>query len=61
MDAPPKSLKWKARAKLGRRVTPATVSLTRDRADGAIIGGALKNDTGYFTPVDAARARAFRA
>jgi hypothetical protein len=35
--------------------------MTRDGADGAIIGAALKDDDGHFTPVNPTRAKAFHA
>jgi hypothetical protein len=44
---------------VGGRVTPETIEATRAGADGAIIGGALKPDSGVFTRVDAMRAGAF--
>ena len=46
---------------IGGRVTPATIDAVRAGADGAIIGGALKADSGMFTRVDIERARAFSA
>jgi uncharacterized protein len=44
---------------VGGRVTPATIDATRARADGAIVGSALKPDPDPFSRVDAVRARAF--
>jgi membrane complex biogenesis BtpA family protein len=44
---------------VGGRVTAATIRQTRRFADGAIIGGALKADGGFFTRVDIVRAKAF--
>jgi membrane complex biogenesis BtpA family protein len=46
---------------VGGRVTPETIAATRAGADGAIIGGALKADSGMFTRIDAERARSFNA
>jgi uncharacterized protein len=46
---------------IGGRVTPETIAAARAGADGAIIGSALKADSGMFTPVDGERARAFSA
>jgi membrane complex biogenesis BtpA family protein len=46
---------------VGGRVTAQTIAATRAGADGAIIGGALKQDSGVFTRVDLERARTFSA
>ena len=46
---------------VGGRVGPVTIAATRAAADGAIIGGALKKDSGHFTRVDASPAREFTA
>jgi len=44
---------------VGGRVTAATIHQARRGANGVIIGGALKANDGFFTRVDATRARAF--
>ena len=44
---------------VGGRVTATTIRQTRQLADGAIIGGALKADAGFFTRVDHTLAKAF--
>lgn len=42
---------------VGGRVTETTIAVTRARADGAIIGGAVKTGPGWFDRVDLGRAR----
>jgi uncharacterized protein len=44
---------------VGGRVTPATIDVTRARADGTIVGSALEPDPDPFSRVDAVRSRAF--